>query len=102
MADQVAEGFGLYHRLLQVRIMQFQLAFEALDFLKGAGVGNGRADMIREDPSLGPELLLKRLARGSCYRAQNLPFEADRRNGIPTDALLAHPVGIKRRRGPFV
>src|SRR4029077_14989714 len=51
LADQIAKGLGLHHRLLQVRILQLQLRLEMLDFLKSARVGDGSSNMIREDPS---------------------------------------------------
>src|SRR5689334_10256253 len=41
LADQIAKGLGLHHRLLQVRILQLQLRLKMLDFLKGARVGDG-------------------------------------------------------------
>src|SRR5208283_812181 len=35
LPDQVSEGLGLHHGLLQISILDFQLPFEPLDFLKG-------------------------------------------------------------------
>src|ERR1035437_1277333 len=49
LADEVAEGFGFHHLLLQVGILQFELGFEPLDVLEGARVGDGGPNMVRED-----------------------------------------------------
>src|SRR5208283_5539053 len=55
LADQIAEGLGLHHRLLQVSILEFQLRSEALDFLKGARIGDGRPYVISKNLSPRPE-----------------------------------------------
>ena len=62
LADQVTEGLGLHHRFLQVSILKFQLSFEALNFLKGARIGDGGPKVISEHMAPRQEFLLKRLA----------------------------------------
>src|SRR5208282_4110172 len=58
LPDQVSEGLGLHHGLLQISILDFQLPFEPLDFLKGARVGDGRSYVISQNTAPGPEFIL--------------------------------------------
>ena len=80
----------------KISILEFQLCFEALNFLKGARVCDGRSYVVGDNQAPWPEFILKRLACGRYYRAQCLLFVTDRINRITTDALFAHPVGIER------
>ena len=50
LADQVAEGFGFDHCLLQVSVLEFQLGFEMLDLIKGTRIGNRRSNVVRKNP----------------------------------------------------
>ena len=64
LPDQIAEGLGLHHVLLQISILEFQLRFEPLNFLEGTRVGDGRSYVISENIAPWPEFLLKQFARG--------------------------------------
>src|SRR5437879_8318694 len=48
LADELAEGLGLHHFLLQIGVMHFELRFEPLDFLEGTCVGNGGTYVVTE------------------------------------------------------
>ena len=63
LADDVAQGTALSNQFakgacfdnffFEIFVLLLELIFQALDFLERAGVGDGSADMVREDLAPG-------------------------------------------------
>ena len=91
LADEVAESFGCHHLLLQVGVLHFQLGLEPLYFFKGAGVGDGGANVIGKNPAPRPHFIRNVVAAKPCDHPQNLAFENDRRAAHGADIFSPHP-----------
>src|SRR5882672_7198147 len=91
LADELAEGLGLHHFLLQIGVMNFELRFEPLDFLEGACVGNGGTHVVTEELAPGTSLLAHFGAMIPNHNSQDLFFKTDRRAIESQNALTLDP-----------
>src|SRR6266403_5795234 len=91
LADELAEGLGLHHFLLQIGVMHFELRFEPLDFLEGACVGNGGTYVVTEDLAPGTSFLANFGAMIPNHNSQDLFLKTDRRAIESQNALTLHP-----------
>src|SRR5208282_3532507 len=92
LADQIAEGLRLHHRLLQIHVVQFELSFEMLDFLKGARIGDGGPDVISEDPRPGGDYFRHIFGTKACEGSQDFSFKNYGADPVLRDALFSQPL----------
>src|SRR6185369_5152206 len=92
LADKIAEGFGFDDGFLQVTVAQFELFFEAANFVESARIRDGCADVIRKDLSPRRERIGHVFASKSNHGSQNLSFEFSRLDAALKNARVSQPL----------
>src|SRR5579859_3638117 len=82
LAYQFAEGFGFDDFLLQVGVLDFQLRFEALDFLERPRVGDGGAEVIGVNLVPGTSILRPAGAGKNGEHSQDFAPKRDGRSRV--------------------